>query len=425
MPQFETEVGNRKLTVKVKNLAEQANGEVLVQYGDTLVLATCCMSKEDLEEINYFPLRVDYEERYYAAGEIYGSRYFKREGRPTTQAILTSRLIDRTIRPRFSPRLRRRVQVIITVLSWDGINDPQIPSLIAASIALSISDIPWSGPVSGVRIGKVKKEFILNPTYEQRAESDLDLVLGAVKSDKDLLINMIESKSQEVGEKDILKGFEFAKSTLKDLVDFQQKISKEIGKEKKSIEPPRYPKIGKEVQKWIGNKLEKALFQPQNPDRMEEVNQLKNDLEEFLEEKYEQEPKKIEFGLNFFEERIDKLVHQAILEEQKRPDGRKLEEIRKIDTKVGLIPRAHGSGLFVRGRTKALSILTLGGPEDQQLLEGMEIVGKKRFMHHYNFPPYSVGETRPIRGPGRREIGHGMLVERAILPLIPNFEEFP
>lgn len=425
MPEFKTEIGNRKLVVKAEGLAEQANGEVLVQYGDTLVLATCCMSSEDVEGVSYFPLRVDYEEKHYAAGEIYGSRYFKREGRPTTQAILTSRLIDRTIRPRFNHRLRRSIQVIITVLSWDGINDPEIPSLIAASTALSISDIPWSGPVAGIRIGKIGKEFILNPTYEQRTESELDLILGAVRPDKELLINMIESKSEEVKENDIVKGVEFAKSTLKDLINFQEKITKKIGEEKKSIKPPRYPEIGKEIDKWAGDRIKKALFQPQNPDRMDEVNELKNELEEFLKEKYEEEPQKIEFGLNFFEEKIDNLVHQAVLEEQKRPDGRGLKEVRELHTRAGLIPRAHGSGLFIRGRTKSLSILTLGGPEDQQLLEGMEIVGKKRFMHHYNFPPYSVGETQPIRGPGRREIGHGMLVERALLPLIPNSEEFP
>lgn len=424
---FKLEIGGKELKVEIRNLAEQASGSVLVQYGDTLVLGTAVMADYEREGIDFFPLTVDYEERYYAAGKILGSRYIRRESRPSDEAILTSRFIDRAIRPRFPQGLKQETQTVITCLSWDGENDPDIIGLIAASLALSISNIPWSGPIATLRIGKIEGKFILNPVYAEREKSDLDLAITGVKSPlaKDILINMIEAEGNEVEEKTILEAIEFAKPYLEKLIDFQKEIAKKVGKEKIKIEePPQDSELEKEINDFLRNRLEKALYQPAKKERMEEVNQLKEELVYFIEGKYPGMGKQA-YTKDFFEKEINRLVHENVIKSDKRPDGRKLNEIRKLETEVGLLPRTHGSGLFIRGQTKALSILTLGAPGDVRLLEGMEIVGKKRFMHHYNFPPYSVGEVRPMRGPGRRDIGHGMLVEKALTPLVPSFDEFP
>jgi len=423
--QFKLDIGGRELKVEVKNLAEMATGSCLVQYGDTLVLSTVVISEEEREGIDFFPLTVDYEERYYAAGKILGSRYIRRESRPSDEAILTSRLIDRAIRPRFPKDLKREVQIVITCLSWDRENDPDIIGLIAASLVLSLSKVPWSGPISVVRVGKIGDEFILNPTYEEREKSELDLVITGVKKSAEILINMMEVEASEISEEVILKAAEWAIPHLKKLIDFQNQIAKEAGEEKISIEtPPQDLELEKEIKEFLGDKLEKALYQPKKKERMDEVNALKEELVYYIEGKYPGMGK-TGYVRDFFEKEIEKLVHQNIILKEKRPDGRKLDELREITIEAGLLPRTHGSGLFCRGQTKALSILTLGTPGDVKLLEGMEIVGKKRFMHHYNFPPYSTGEVKPIRGPGRRDIGHGMLVEKALIPLVPSFEEFP
>lgn len=422
---FQTEFGNQKLKIEIRDLAEQANADVLVRCGDTLVLVTAVMSKEEKGGLGFFPLTVDYEERYYAAGKIKGPRYIKRESRPSDEAICNARLIDRTIRPLFPKNLNREVQIIVTVLSWDGQNDPDILGLIAASLALSISDIPWAGPIGAMRVSQINNQFLLNPTYEEREKSPIDLVFTGGKEGKEFLINMIEGSFEEVEEDLILKSFKSAEADLKKLVDFQEEIRKKIGEEKiPFFEMASDSGLEKEINEFLGNKLEKALFQEKKAERMEDVNKIKKELSQFIEEKYSDQDK-IKYTSDFFEKEIERLIHQNIIHKEKRPDGRKLDEIREIKIEVGLLPRTHGSALFSRGQTKALSILTLGAPRDQQLLEGMEIVGKKRFMHHYNFPPYSVGEIRPMRGPARRDIGHGMLVERAILPLIPGFDEFP
>ena len=424
---FKLEIGGKELKVEVRNLAEQASGSVLVQYGDTLVLGTAVMTDYQREGIDFFPLTVDYEERYYAAGKILGSRYIRRESRPSDEAILTSRFIDRAIRPRFPQGLKRETQTVITCLSWDGENDPDIIGLIAASLALSISNIPWSGPIATLRVGRTEGKFVLNPVYAEREKSDLDLAITGVESPlaKDILINMIEAEGNEVEEKTILEAIEFAKPYLEKLIDFQKEITKKVGQEKIKIEEPLQDlELEKEINDFLRNRLEKALYQPAKKERMEEVNQLKEELVYFIEGKYPGMGKQA-YAKDFFEKEIEKLVHENIIKSEKRPDGRKLDQIRELQVEVGLLPRTHGSGLFIRGQTKALSILTLGAPGDVRLLEGMEIVGKKRFMHHYNFPPYSVGEVRPMRGPGRRDIGHGMLVEKALTPLVPSFDEFP
>ncbi len=423
---FKLDVGGRELKVEISNLAEQASGSVLVQYGETTVLATAVMSDREKEDAGFFPLTVDYEERYYAAGKILGSRYMRRESRPSDEAILTSRFIDRAIRPRFPKNLKREVQVVVTCLSWDGENDPDVIGLIAASLALSISNIPWTGPIACVRIGKAEEgKFVLDPTYAEREKNILDLALAGIKPEKELLINMIETEGNEIEESLILDAFDFAKPFMEKIIDFQKEISKKAGKEKTVIdEPARDMELEREIKDFLGSKLEDTLYQKNKAERMDEVNQLKDELAYFIEGKYPGTGKQI-YVKDFFEEEINRLVHEKAISQEKRPDGRKIDEIRPIECEVGLLPRTHGSGLFVRGQTKALSILTLGAPGDVRLLEGMETSGKKRFMHHYNFPPYSSGEIKPMRGPGRREIGHGMLAEKALFPLIPSFNDFP
>ncbi len=435
---FKLELAGRELSVEIRNLAEQANGSLLVSYGDTLILATCVMA-EQRREVDFFPLTVDYEERFYAAGKILGSRYLRRESRPQDEAILTSRLIDRTIRPLFPEHFSKEVQVVATCLSWDRENDPDIVGLLGASLALAISDIPWSGPVAALRIGRIDNEFVLNPTYEEREKSDLDLVLTGIYQNNDVLINMIEAESQELSEELILTAFQFAKPYLKKIIDFQNQIIEKKGKEKISVESPDSDsELEKEIKKFLDDKLEKALYVPDKSGRMNKTNEqvyeavassppfaiarVREELFSFIQERH---PEKLKCARELFEKEVNRLIHENILKSEKRPDLRKLDQLREISCEVGLLPRTHGSGLFCRGQTKTLSILTLGAPSDVKLSEGMEISGKKRFMHHYNFPPYSTGEVKPMRGPGRRDIGHGMLVEKALLPLVPSFEEFP
>ena len=435
---FKLEIGGKELKVDVNDLAEQAAASVFVQYGDTLVLATAVMADFKREDVDFFPLTVEYEEKFYAAGKILGSRFMRREGKPTDEAILTSRFIDRTIRPLFPQSLKNETQVVATCLSWDAENSPDIIGLIAASLALSISNIPWLGPVAISRVGRIDNKFILNPTYAEIEKSDFDLAIAGLDAGKEILINMIEAEGDEIEESVILQAVEFARPYLKKIIDFQKEIIKKTGKEKvKIIEPPEDAGLEKDIKEFLKDKLEKTLYppkffneklggayQPEKSGRMKEVNQLKDDLAYFIEGKYPGMGKQTA-AKEFFEKEIDKLVHENAISQGKRPDGRKIDELREIECKVGLLPRTHGSGLFIRGQTKALSILTLGAPSDVKLLEGMEIRGKKRFMHHYNFPPYSTGEVKPMRGPGRREIGHGMLAEKALLPLIPSFDEFP
>jgi len=421
---YKLDFGGRELNVQIRNLAEKANGEVLIQYGDTMLLATCVMSDHDREGVDFFPLSVSYEEKYYASGKIGGSRYIKREGRPSDEAVLNSRLIDRAIRPLFPKNIYREIQVIVTCLSWDGENDPSILGLIASSIALSLSDIPWAGPVATIRVGKNGEGFSLNPGNGEKEELDIDLVLAGIEKDEDILINMIECKATEAEEDLLIKGFDFGKKHLKELIDFQKKIISENKKEKAKIEIFNDKEVEQKTKEWLSKKLENAVYQKPSSPREDKLKDLKKGLSEFIAQKYD-DPAKTRLALSILEEETDRIIHKNIIEKNKRLDGRKLDELREIKCEVGLIPRCHGCGLFSRGKTKTLTILTLGPPGDQQLLEGMEIVGKKRFMHHYNFPPYSAGEVAPIRGPGRREIGHGMLAEKALINLLPDFDDFP
>lgn len=400
--QFKTEINGKELIVEIGKLAEQANGAVTVQYGGTMVLATCVMSKEPTET-NFLPLIVDYEERFYAAGKIKGSRWVKRETRPSDEAVLTGRLIDRCLRPRFDQRIRNGIQTIITILSIDGENDPDIPALLAASCALSISDIPWNGPVAGLRISKNTAEYILNPTYEQKSQSKFDLVVAGTEEG----VNMLEISAQETEESEIIKAIEYGQKYLKELLGFQQKIIEEFKPKKQVLEL-------KEIDKNLLNQAKKFICDIPQKQELSELKQAwlqKNSKESDAE--------------TAFEQAINQIVHKNIIEHEKRPDGRKLDEIREITCDVGLLPRTHGSGLFKRGTTQVLSILTLDAPGKEQWIEEMEIEEKKRFFHHYNFPPYCVGEVAPMRGPGRREIGHGALVEKTLMSLMPDKEKFP
>lgn len=417
---FQTKIGKKDLIIEVGKLAGQANGAVTVQYGDTMILATAVISKEEREGVNYLPLMVDYEEKFYAAGKIKGSRWIKREGRPSDEAILTARLVDRCIRPLFDQRLRRDVQVIITVFSIDKDNDPDVPAIIGASLALAISDIPWKGPIGACRIGIANNKVILNPCYYTRKNIDLDLVVTG-QGDK---INMLEGQATETTEDHVFKACETGLKYIKELIDFQDKIIKKTGQKKQEIAFEQLkPNIKNSINKFLKNKLQNALIQPSKQEYEQAIEDLNNDLYEHINQEFPQTDKSL---INaFLDQEIDKKLHKIVLTEKKRSDGRKPDQIRPISTEAGLLPRTHGSGLFTRGNTQIISIITLGAPGMEQFIDTMETEGRKRFMHHYNFPPYSVGEVRPLRGPGRRDIGHGALAEKALLPVIPQKDGFP
>jgi polyribonucleotide nucleotidyltransferase len=420
-PKFNTTLGASPLTVELTSLAVQANGHVLVTLGESTVLVTAVMSKSPREGGgDFFPLTVDYEEKFYAIGKILGSRFVKRETRPTEEAILTSRLIDRTIRPRFDLRMRNEVQIIATVLSLDDKNDADLAALLGASLALSLSDIPWAGPIAGVRMGRKDGEWIVNPGFAERHESEIDLIVSGT-ADK---INMIEAGAHELPESLVLEALARGHEEIKKLVAFQQNIIAEHRPTKTSV--PLVETTGPLRDALIKNfssKIEEALWTKEKSIRNEKTSTIKKEWREYAKQEFpEALPNQIEY---LWGEEIDAIVHKKILKEGARPDGRRPDELRALTAEVALIPRVHGSGLFIRGETQALSSLTLGGPGDELIIEGMEIRTKKRFLHHYNFPPYSTGEVKPMRGPGRREIGHGALAEKALLPFIPPKEEFP
>ncbi|MFA5249425.1 MAG: polyribonucleotide nucleotidyltransferase [Candidatus Paceibacterota bacterium] len=429
---FKLEVGSKTLEVSTKKLAEQANGSVLVKYGDTTVLATCVMSEKPLEGLNFFPLTVEYSERYYAAGKILGSRFLRREGRPTDEAILVSRIIDRTLRPLFPKGLNREVQIVITCLSWDGENDPATIGMIAASTALTISDIPWNGPIAAVRLVK-KDQIKIFPTYQEREESLYDIVVAGTEAKEEIVMNMLEGQAKEVKEQEIMEAIDFSRTSLKSIIEFQNNIQKEIGKKKAALaEGPSDPELEQKVRSFLSGKIEQifaesiAKGQSEAGENTDEqtltLSGLKDELKKLLEG---ETPQKIKYATDLYEEETERIFCENILKYEKRPDGRKLDQVRELACEVGLLPRTHGCGLFSRGQTRALSVVTLGAPGDQKLLDGMEVRGKKRFMHHYNFPPYSTGEVKPMRGTGRREVGHGMLGEKALSVVLPEVKEFP
>jgi polyribonucleotide nucleotidyltransferase len=419
------QIGGRVLEIETGLLAKQASGAVTVRYGDTVVLATAVMSKGASRINGYFPLMVDFEERYYAAGKIKGSRFIKREGRPSDDAVLTGRVVDRTIRPLFNARMRNEVQVIITVLSIDGENDPDTLAVIAASAALSISNIPWNGPVAAVRVAQAANgSFILNPVNGELAESSLDLVISGTK-DK---INMLEAAAKEVPEEEVLKAFAFGQEAISKIATFIEGIAEEAGKEKSA---PVLLKGSDEFEAKVkeiilAEGVAAALYDPSKTVIEQKTKAIMDKVKEYIRANFTEEVSKLEeIAQQVFDETSDEIVHQNILEKEQRPDGRKLDEIRPIDCQVGVLPRTHGTGLFTRGETQALTVTTLGSPGDEQVIDTMEVDMKKRYIHHYNFPPYSVGEVKPMRGPGRREVGHGALAEKALVPVLPSKEDFP
>ena len=422
---FEIKVGEKPVIIKTTNWTEQASGSCLVSCGDTEILVTAVISPHSRPDIDYFPLTVEYEERFYAAGKIYGSRFMRREGRASDEAILTARMIDRAIRPLFPKDFKKEVQVIVTCLSWDGENDPDILGMIGASFALATSNIPWNGPLGAIRVTKNNGEWVFNSNYAQRKECTMDLTLSAIERDGDILVNMIEMGAKEVSEKDVMDAYEVAKKELKKIIDAQLHAVKKIGKVKDEFVPAVESDIEKEIEEFLGDKMEKAVTNaPAGEKNLSMTETVKEEIIKYLQEKHPGEGKENQV-LAFVEKKIEEIIIRNIIEKDHRPDGRKSTEIRPLSCEVGVLPRTHGSGVFFRGLTRVLSILTLGGPADSQIIEGMEIVSKKRFMHHYNFPPFSSGETAPMRGPKRREIGHGALVEKALLPVIPELEKFP
>lgn len=408
-----TKLGDKDLIISTGKLAELASGSVTVRYGDTVVLATAVVSAEPREDVDFFPLLVDYEERLYAAGKISGSRFIKREGRPSERAILTCRLIDRPIRPLFPKTYKNDVQVVITVLSFDGENDPDVLSIIAASAALCQSVAPFEGPVAGVRVGKIGGKLIANPSALEMEKSTLDLVVAGTKEK----ILMLEAGAKEVSEKEMVEAIEFGQKALIPAIEIQEKL---ISDTKHSVEEIEEPAIVKEVKEYLGKKLADVVYEADKQKREEQINAFEKEILTNFEGNYKQVDLK-----STFSNILEKEVREAVIEKEMRPDGRKLDEIRPISIEVGLLPRTHGTGLFTRGQTQVLSIITLGPPGEAQIIETMEEESVKRYMHHYNFPPFSTGEVRPMRSTSRREIGHGALAERALIPVIPDAETFP
>ncbi|KXH80028.1 polyribonucleotide nucleotidyltransferase [Sporosarcina sp. HYO08] len=409
----------RPLTIETGQLAKQANGAVLVRYGDTSVLSTATASKKP-KALDFFPLTVNYEERLYAVGKIPGG-FIKREGRPSEKAVLTSRLIDRPIRPLFADGFRNDVQVISLVMSVDQDCPSEMAAMFGSSLALSISDIPFEGPIAGVQIGRIDGTFVINPTPAQLEQSDLDLVVAGTKD----AINMVEAGAKEVSEDVILEAIMFGHAEIIKLIEFQEKIVAEIGKEKMEIE---LFQLDETLLDEITNSCEKELIQAIQTEekhaREEAINEVKNTvIERYSENEADDETMKQVRAI--LDHLVKEEVRRLITDEKVRPDGRGLEEIRPLASEVGILQRTHGSGLFTRGQTQALSVCTLGALGEVQIIDGLGLEESKRFMHHYNFPNFSVGETGPIRGPGRREIGHGALGERALEAVIPNETEFP
>lgn len=423
--QYSLEIGGKTLQAEFGTLAPQAGGSVKVSYGDTVVLATATMSKERKEGQDWFPLFVDYEERYYAAGKIKGSRFIKREGRPSDQAVLNGRIIDRTVRPLFDERMRNEVQVIVTVLSIDKENDPVLVSVVAASLALGVSDIPWNGPVAAVRISKGEEGFVLNPVNGDLENSPLDLLVAGTAS----RVNMIEAGAKEISNEDMEKAVTEGFESVSKIAEFQKSIIDEIGKEKQEVElTSPSEEFEKEIIKFLDdNKLAEAFYTKDKKEQYGRMDEIKAALKDLVEQggKEEDWPARHAETSLIFEQYLNNVLHSRILENDERPDGRKLDEVRDLSAQISILPRTHGSGLFQRGETQALTIATLGAPGDEQIIDTMEVDEKKRYIHHYNFPPFSVGEVRPMRGPGRREIGHGALAEKALVPVLPTQEGFP
>lgn len=419
----------KTLSVEVGRLSKLANGSCVVRYGDTMILATAIMSSSTRDGIDFFPLSVEFEERMYAAGKIKGSRFIKREGRPSDEAVLTGRLIDRAIRPLFDSRVRNEVQVILTALSVDPEVDTQIPALIAASTALHISSIPWAGPIAAARVCRVEKQLIVNLNNSEKAKSDTDIIVAGTPEK----LIMTEAGCLEIPDEDVVAAMQFGCLSLKPVLEMIEKIRSEVGKEKVDLfaNPNENAlsliAVEKKVDEFIKSKVDEWIFDSVKADktaRVEVVDRFSKAIEEMLKaDEIVDDVKKI--VLSRVKLYVEKYITLQILDKEQRLDGRKLTDIRPLGSEVGLLPRTHGSAMFYRGDTQVLSVVTLGSPGDAQILDSMEEDGEKRYMHHYNDTPASYGETGRMGGPGRRAIGHGALAERALVPVIPAKEDFP
>ncbi len=420
---FETTWGGRPLSVEIGQLAKQANGAVLVRYGDTVVLSVAVASKQ-AKDVDFFPLTVNYEEKMYAVGKVPGG-FIKREGRPSETATLTARLIDRPIRPMFAEGFRNEVQITNTVMSVEQDCSPEMAAMLGSSLALCVSDIPFNGPIAGVEVGFVDGEYVINPTVEQAEQTTIELSVAGTKD----AINMVESGAKEVSEEDMLGALLFGHEEIKRLVAFQEEIANEIGKEKMEIELLQVDaELEKEINDTYMPRMTQAIQTEEKLAREDNISALKDEVIAVYEEKFaedEESAKWMKEVRQILEDMEKNEVRRLITVEKVRPDGRKIDEIRPLSSEVGILPRVHGSGLFTRGQTQALSVCTLAPLGEHQIIDGLGVEESKRFIHHYNFPQYSVGSTGPMRSPGRREIGHGALGERAMAQVIPNEQEFP
>lgn len=416
--EFKYTIADKEITVTIGKVAKQANGACLVQCGETVILVTAVASKEPREGIDFFPLSCDFEEKLYAVGKIPGG-FIKREGKATEKATLISRLIDRPLRPLFPEGYKNDVQIIATSLSVEPDCSPDILAMIGSSIALSISDIPFNGPTGSVGVGMIDGEVIINPTIEQKEKSDLELTVSGTEE----AIMMVEAGCNRLQEKDVLRAILSAHEEIKGICKFIKEIQSEVGKEKSEfkVDLPDENLVN-DVKEFAESKIVDALKDEDKLSRENNIDEIINETKEHFEEKYSESDKMIS---KILEDIQVKEVRRLIIEDKIRPDNRKIDEIRQLSCERGLLPRAHGSGLFTRGQTQVLSVVTLGSPSDVQVLDGLIEEEDKRYMHQYNFPPYSVGDTRPLRAPGRREIGHGALAERALVPVLPTVEEFP
>lgn len=425
--EYKIEFAGKELKIEIGKYAPQATGSCLVRYEGTSVLATVVKGGER-EGVDYLPLTVDYDEKLYAAGKIKGSRWIKREGRPTDEAVLTARVIDRSIRPLFNDVCRKDIQVVATVLEYDGENDPTFVALMGVSIALSISPIEWGGPAIGFYVGQIDGELVLNPTTTAKAKSDFEVFVTGTPQG----IDMLEARCKESKEDEIMQAIEFADKHIKKLIKFVHTIKKEVGL-KKTMTDQELSAEEKEARELIDQKIEeffedidvKEIFTADKIKTEENIRGLNEKLNEVLKEDNEVSKELRSYGLRILDEKLTQKARVMILKDNHRPDGRKIDEVRSIECEVGLFNRTHGSGFFQRGLTHVLSIVTLGSPGEEQFLDGMEIEGKKRYMHHYNFPGFSVGDVSMRRGTSRREIGHGALAENAIIPVLPDKEDFP
>ncbi|MFA6398687.1 MAG: polyribonucleotide nucleotidyltransferase [Patescibacteria group bacterium] len=420
MEKFETKVGDATLTIETGKLALLASGSVTVRLGDTVLLASAVIANKPKEGVSFFPLLIDFEEKMYASGKISGSRFIKREGRASDNAILTARLTDRPLRPLFAKGFYNDVQVVITVLSADLVHDPDTLSIIGASAALMLTDAPFAGPVGAVRVGLINGELVVNPSYEQlEKDSQLDLVIAGTR-DK---ILMIEAGAKEVDEATFAKALQFAHQALQPTLDIQEQLmklrDKSASKEYSLMRPT--PELMSEMREFVGSQASEAIYQADKIQRDASLHVLR----EKVWQKFATEELTELIMADAFDHLLEEELRANILKSDKRPDGRKLTEIRPLSCEVSVLPRTHGSALFNRGETQALTSTTLGSVADEQMIDTMDASTTKRYLHHYNFPPYAVGEVRPMRGPGRREIGHGALAEKALLPMIPSKEEFP